>query len=73
MGIFHILHEKHILNKEVVVVQTTELKFKASIATNVIFERQGKIFAQFGSKMTKLIIFKNFTLVSLEIKKLVII
>ena len=36
-----------------VVVQTTEAKFKANKAGNATFEGQGQIFAQFGSKMAK--------------------
>ena len=63
---FHILYWEYLLKQEVVVVQTSEWKFKANIARNTIFE------GHFGSNFIliwvkngkKLIIFTNFTSVS---------
>ena len=63
------------LKQKAVVVQTLEWKFKANIARNATFEgRLGPNFCPIWVKNgKKLIIFKNFTLVSLEATKLIVI
>ena len=65
-GFFHILHGEYLLKQKVVVVQTLEWKFKANIARNATSEgRLGPNFCPIWVKNgKKLIIFKNFTLVS---------
>ena len=62
----HILHGEYLLKQKVVVVETLEWKFKASIARNTTFEALlGPNFCTSWVKNgKKLIIFKNFTLVS---------
>ena len=62
----YILHEKYFLKQNAVVVQRLEWKFKANIARNVTFQgRLGPSFCPIWVKNgKKLIIFKNFTLVS---------
>ena len=63
---FHILHGEYLLKQKVVVVQTLEWKFKANIARNATFKGLlGPNFCPIWVKHEKkLIIFKNFTLVS---------
>ena len=64
IGFSHILHGEYLLKQKVVVVQTPEWKFKASIARNVTFE--GRLTPNFCpiwvKNDKKLIIFQNFTL-----------
>ena len=62
------------MKQKEVVAQTPEWTFKVNVARNVTFQgHEGQIFTQFGSKMAKKKIFKNFTLVSLKVTKLIII
>ena len=60
------LHGEYLLKKKSVVVDTPEWKFKANIAKNSTFGgRLGPHFGPIRVKLDKkLIIFKNFTLVS---------
>ena len=66
VSFFHILHGEYLLMQKVGVVKILEWKFKANIAENATFEgRLGPNFCQIWVKNgKKLIIFKNFTLVS---------
>ena len=66
VSFFHILHGEYLLMQKVVVVKIHEWKFKANIAENATFEgRLGPNFCPIWVKNgKKLIIFKNFTLVS---------
>ena len=66
ISFFHILHGKYFLKQNVVVLQRLEWKFKANIARNATSEgRLGLNFSPIWVKNgEKLIIFKNFTLVS---------
>ena len=66
ISFFHILHGEYLLKQKVVVVQILEWKFKANRARNVTFQgRLGSNFCPIWVKNgKKLIIFKNFTLVS---------
>ena len=63
---FHILYWEYLLKQEVVVVQTSEWKFKANIARNTIFEGnfRSNFILIWVKNRKKLIIFTNFTLVS---------
>ena len=54
MVFFHILHEVYIYKQKVVVIEILEWKLKTKLARNTIFEgNYDKIFARFGSKITK--------------------
>ena len=66
IGFLHILNGEYLLKQKVAVVQTPEWKFKANIARNATFEGcLGPTFCQIWVRSgKKLIIFKNFTLVS---------
>ena len=66
ISLFHILHGEYLLKQNVVVVQTLEGKFKTNIASNATFEgRLGPNFNLIWVKNgKKLIIFKNFALLS---------
>ena len=63
---FHILHREYLLKQDVVVGKIFEWKSKANIARNATFE--GRLRPNFCpiwiKNGKKLIIFKNFTLVS---------
>ena len=58
---------EYILKQEVVVAQTPEWKFKPNIARNATFD----IFPYWVKNGKKRIIFKNFTLVSPKVAKLI--
>ena len=62
----HILHGEYLLKQKVVIAKTLEWKFKAYIARNATFKgRLGPNFCLIWVKNgKKLIIFKNFTLLS---------
>ena len=66
ISFFHILHGEYLSKQKVVVAQVLEWKFKANIARNTAFEgRLGPNFCPIWVKNgKKLIIFKNFILVS---------
>ena len=63
---FHILHGEYLFKQKIVVAQTSEWKFKPNIARNATF--QGRLEPNFCANWVKngkkLIIFKNFFLVS---------
>ena len=66
ISFFHILHGEYLLKQKVVVAQTPEWKFKTNIARNATSEgylgpNYNLIWVKNGKK---LIIFKNFALVS---------
>ena len=75
IGFFHILRGEYFLKQKEVVVQIPEWKFNANIARNATFEGcSGPNFCLIWVKNDKrLIIFKNFTLASLQVTKLIII
>ena len=64
----------YLLKQKAVVVQGLKWKFKANIARSPTFEgRLGPYFCPIWVENgKKLIVFKNFTLVSLKVKKLII-
>ena len=69
---FYILHGEYLLKQKVVVVHTPEGKFKANITGNVIFEEclGPNVCLIWVKNGKKLIIFKNFNLVSLKSHKI---
>ena len=57
---FRILHGEYLLKQKIVVLQTSEWKFKENIARNITFEgRLGQLFAP-GQKWQKTDYFQEF-------------
>ena len=75
ISFFHILLREYLLKQKAVVVHTPEWKCKVNIARHATFEGHlgPNICPIWVKNGKKLVIFKNFTLVSLKVTKLITI